>query len=114
MKYAFVIDQRKCIGCHACTVACKAEHDVPIGVYRTDPWRAFALTLLFGNLIGNLSKYGSRCLECKGRDSDAGTRRKPVENICDPHLKQSARTTKRTPFSSKNLYRWAHCTLETQ
>jgi Fe-S-cluster-containing dehydrogenase component len=30
MKYAFVIDQRKCIGCHACTVACKAEHDVPI------------------------------------------------------------------------------------
>ncbi|MHB8598208.1 MAG: 4Fe-4S dicluster domain-containing protein [Ktedonobacteraceae bacterium] len=35
MKYAFVIDQRKCIGCHACTVACKAEHDMPIGVYRT-------------------------------------------------------------------------------
>lgn len=35
MKYAFVIDQRKCIGCHACTVACKAEHDIPIGVYRT-------------------------------------------------------------------------------
>jgi Fe-S-cluster-containing dehydrogenase component/formate-dependent nitrite reductase membrane component NrfD len=34
-KYAFIIDQRKCIGCHACTVACKAEHDVPIGVYRT-------------------------------------------------------------------------------
>ncbi|HZS78699.1 MAG TPA: 4Fe-4S dicluster domain-containing protein [Ktedonobacteraceae bacterium] len=34
-RYAFVIDQRKCIGCHACTVACKAEHDVPIGVYRT-------------------------------------------------------------------------------
>ncbi len=34
-KYAFVIDQRKCIGCHACTVACKAEHEVPIGVYRT-------------------------------------------------------------------------------
>jgi Fe-S-cluster-containing dehydrogenase component/formate-dependent nitrite reductase membrane component NrfD len=34
-KYAFVIDQRKCIGCHACTVACKAEHDVPIGIYRT-------------------------------------------------------------------------------
>src|SRR5579885_3307349 len=35
MKYSFVIDQRKCIGCHACTVACKAEHDVPIGVNRT-------------------------------------------------------------------------------
>src|SRR6202162_3239441 len=34
-KYAFVIDQRKCIVCHACTVACKAEHDIPIGVNRT-------------------------------------------------------------------------------
>jgi len=35
MKYGFIIDNRKCIGCHACTVACKAEHDVPIGVNRT-------------------------------------------------------------------------------
>ena len=30
-----MIDNRNCIGCHACTVACKAEHDVPIGVNRT-------------------------------------------------------------------------------
>ncbi len=35
MNYGFVIDNRKCIGCHACTVACKAEHDVPVGVNRT-------------------------------------------------------------------------------
>ncbi|MGH9868174.1 MAG: 4Fe-4S dicluster domain-containing protein [Candidatus Polarisedimenticolia bacterium] len=35
MNYGFVIDNRKCIGCHACTVACKAEHDVPLGVNRT-------------------------------------------------------------------------------
>jgi Fe-S-cluster-containing dehydrogenase component/formate-dependent nitrite reductase membrane component NrfD len=34
-KFAFAIDNRACIGCHACTVACKAEHDVPIGVNRT-------------------------------------------------------------------------------
>jgi Fe-S-cluster-containing dehydrogenase component/formate-dependent nitrite reductase membrane component NrfD len=33
--FAFVIDNRKCIGCHACTVACKSEHQVPIGVDRT-------------------------------------------------------------------------------
>ncbi len=32
MKYGFIIDNRKCIGCHACTVACKSEHDVPLGV----------------------------------------------------------------------------------
>lgn len=35
MRYGFLIDQRKCIGCHACTVACKSEHLVPLGVYRT-------------------------------------------------------------------------------
>jgi Fe-S-cluster-containing dehydrogenase component len=35
MRYGFVIDQRKCIGCHACTVACKEEHRVPLGAFRT-------------------------------------------------------------------------------
>jgi len=35
VKWAKIIDQRKCIGCHACTIACKSEHDVPIGVTRT-------------------------------------------------------------------------------
>jgi Fe-S-cluster-containing dehydrogenase component/formate-dependent nitrite reductase membrane component NrfD len=35
LRYAFVIDQGRCIGCHACSVACKAEHDVPLGDYRT-------------------------------------------------------------------------------
>ena len=34
-RYGFLIDQDTCIGCHACTVACKAEHDVPLGVNRT-------------------------------------------------------------------------------
>lgn len=35
MNYGFVIDNRKCIGCHACTVACKSEHQIPLGVNRT-------------------------------------------------------------------------------
>lgn len=35
MNYGFIIDNRKCIGCHACTVACKSEHDIPVGVNRT-------------------------------------------------------------------------------
>jgi Fe-S-cluster-containing dehydrogenase component/formate-dependent nitrite reductase membrane component NrfD len=34
-RFGFVIDQRSCIGCHACTVACKAEHGVELGVFRT-------------------------------------------------------------------------------
>lgn len=35
MKLGFIIDNRKCIGCHACTTACKSEHDVAVGVNRT-------------------------------------------------------------------------------
>ncbi|MEN3048541.1 MAG: 4Fe-4S dicluster domain-containing protein [Candidatus Caldarchaeales archaeon] len=34
-RFAFVIDQTRCIGCHACTVACKMENHVPLGVFRT-------------------------------------------------------------------------------
>jgi len=35
MNYGFIIDNRKCIGCHACSTACKSENEVPLGVYRT-------------------------------------------------------------------------------
>jgi Fe-S-cluster-containing dehydrogenase component/formate-dependent nitrite reductase membrane component NrfD len=34
-QWAKVIDQTRCIGCHACTTACKSENDVPVGVTRT-------------------------------------------------------------------------------
>lgn len=35
MQLGFVIDHTRCIGCHACTVACKSENDVPLGDFRT-------------------------------------------------------------------------------
>jgi Fe-S-cluster-containing dehydrogenase component/formate-dependent nitrite reductase membrane component NrfD len=35
MNYGFLIENRKCIGCHACSVACKSENQVPLGVNRT-------------------------------------------------------------------------------
>jgi Fe-S-cluster-containing dehydrogenase component len=34
-RWAKVIDQTRCIGCHACTTACKSENEVPVGVTRT-------------------------------------------------------------------------------
>jgi len=34
-QYAMLIDTRRCIGCHTCSVACKAEFDVPLGVTRS-------------------------------------------------------------------------------
>ena len=34
-RYVMVIDLRRCIGCHACSVACKSENDVPLGVWQS-------------------------------------------------------------------------------
>ena len=34
-QWGKILDQTRCIGCHACTVACKSENEVPVGVTRT-------------------------------------------------------------------------------
>jgi tetrathionate reductase subunit B len=38
-RLAMVIDLRRCFGCHGCSVACKAQNDVPLGV-----WRSWVIT----------------------------------------------------------------------
>lgn len=35
MNYGFLIRNDRCIGCHACSTACKSENAVPLGVNRT-------------------------------------------------------------------------------
>jgi Fe-S-cluster-containing dehydrogenase component/formate-dependent nitrite reductase membrane component NrfD len=34
-RWAKVIDHERCIGCHACTTACRSENEVPLSVTRT-------------------------------------------------------------------------------
>jgi Fe-S-cluster-containing dehydrogenase component len=93
MRYGFAIDQRTCIGCHACTVACKTEHEVPVGDFRTwvkyvdsgtfpDSTRDFAVmrcnhctdapcvkicptTALFKREDGIVDFDSERCIGCK-------------------------------------------------
>jgi len=35
VRWAKIIDQTRCIGCHACSTACKSENRVPLSVHRT-------------------------------------------------------------------------------
>jgi len=35
VRWAKVVDQTRCIGCHACSTACKSENLVPLSVHRT-------------------------------------------------------------------------------
>lgn len=60
MRYGFAIDQRTCIGCHACTVACKTEHEVPLGQFRT--WVKYVDT---GSFPDTTRSFGvMRCNHC--------------------------------------------------
>lgn len=61
MRVAFVIDQSKCIGCHACSLACKAEHEVPLGSYRT--WVKYVEKGLFPEVHRTFSVL--RCNHCE-------------------------------------------------
>ncbi len=59
-NFGFIIDNRRCIGCHACTVACKAEHDDPLGVNKT--WVKYIEKGEFPNTNRNFSVM--RCNHC--------------------------------------------------
>lgn len=60
MRYGFAIDQRTCIGCHACTVACKTEHDIPVGQFRT--WVKYVDKGTFPNSTREMAVL--RCNHC--------------------------------------------------
>lgn len=34
-RYGMVVDLKKCVGCNACVVACKSEHNTPSGIMQT-------------------------------------------------------------------------------
>ncbi len=60
MQLGFVIDHSRCIGCHACTVACKSENDVPVGSFRT--WVKYTETGAFPAVKRSYAVL--RCNQC--------------------------------------------------
>lgn len=59
-RLGFLLDSDSCIGCHACTVACKSEHDVPLGVNRT--WLKYIETGTFPDVARKFTVM--RCNQC--------------------------------------------------
>lgn len=60
MQLGFVLDQTRCIGCHSCTVACKQENQVPVGVFRT--WVKYVETGTFPDVERHFAVL--RCNQC--------------------------------------------------
>jgi len=66
-----VIDLRKCVGCHSCSVACKSENDVPPSVFRS--W----VKVIEKGKYPNVSKSFLPCL-CNNCENPICVRNCPV------------------------------------
>lgn len=60
-SFGFAINNRTCIGCHACSTACKAENDVPLGVSRT--WVKYTEVGTYPDVRRNFQV--TRCNHCQ-------------------------------------------------
>jgi len=60
MNFGFLVNNDTCIGCHACSTACKSENDVPLGVQRT--WVKSVETGVYPNV--RRSFQVTRCNHC--------------------------------------------------
>ncbi len=61
MNYGFLIRNDRCIGCHACSTACKSENEVPLGVNRT--WVKSVETGAYPNVRRHFQV--TRCNHCE-------------------------------------------------
>ncbi len=69
-QLALVVDLKKCISCHACTVACKMHNGIALGDYLVK-----VLNVGPKGNFPNISKYGlpKSCMQCK---------KPPCESVC--------------------------------
>lgn len=61
MRYAMVIDTKKCVGCSDCVVACQTENNVPIGYCRD--WITETVNGTYPNVT--LELKSERCNHCE-------------------------------------------------
>ena len=79
-RWAFVVDLRRCVGCRACTVACKAEFDVPLGAFRAAVYEEVT-----GTFPAAEKHFLPRlCNHCEGSEEDGVP---PCVKICPEYPK---------------------------
>ncbi|MDH3472773.1 MAG: 4Fe-4S dicluster domain-containing protein [Rhodospirillales bacterium] len=98
-RWAMVMDLRRCIGCSACTVACKAENNVSLGRFRT---------VIQHKMIGtfpNVTKINLplMCNHCTSNKEDPTAEVPPCVKICPEY--PGERLTYETPEGKKIRYR---------
>ncbi len=98
-RWAMVMDLRRCIGCSACTVACKAENNVSLGRYRTVIQRKMIGTFPHVKKI-NLPLM---CNHCTSNKDDPNSEVPPCVKICPEY--PGERQTYVTPEGKKIRYR---------
>jgi ferredoxin len=69
-RWAKVIDNTRCIGCHACTTACKSENAVPVSVTRTYVKYVDVGAFPQARRLFQVTRVGRRC---RSRPSDVAS-----------------------------------------
>jgi tetrathionate reductase subunit B len=65
-RWAFIVDLRRCFGCRACTVACKAEMNTPLGSFRAAVYEEVT-----GSYPNSEKRFLPRlCNHCEGNEED--------------------------------------------
>ncbi len=95
-RWGMVMDLRRCIGCRACTVACKAENDVSLGRFRTviqeKTWGTFPKT--------KKEFLPIMCNHCEGNKKDKVP---PCVKVCPEYPGERRKWT--SPSGEKIRYR---------
>jgi tetrathionate reductase subunit B len=96
-RWGFIVDLRRCTGCRSCTVACKAEFNVPLGAFRA---------AVYDEIVGKYPRteklYLPRlCNHCEGNKEDGVP---PCVKICPEYPKGRKKFT--TPEGKTIRYRY--------
>ncbi len=95
-RWVFIVDLRRCTGCRACTVACKAEYDTPLGAFRTAVYEEVA-----GKFPTSKRFFLPRlCNHCEGNKED---KIPPCVKVCPEYPKE--RVKFKTPEGKTIRYR---------